>query len=65
MQNLLGLICPIGYIQPLEGILNQEKNYKVLPGAQYICSVALELISDWTSLHWPKNVKHTFPVKTQ
>lgn len=35
-----------------------------LPGAQYICSMALEQISDWTSLHWPKNVKHTFPVKT-
>lgn len=34
------------------------------PGAQYICSMALEQISDWTSLHWPKNVKHTFPVIT-
>lgn len=56
------------YILPLGGSLHQGTTTGVspeivVPGAQYIWSMALEQISDWTSLHCPKNVKHTFPVK--
>lgn len=54
LVNMLNYIPPLGWAY----------SNTCLPGAQYICSMALEQISDWTSLHCPKKVRHTFPVKT-